>query len=368
MSPNIIFSFYSLKVLKIIGKVFALIVLIFSIFLTFTNLMGRPTFVAITYGYSMFPYLKPGDVAITIPEPVAGKITNGSIVVIKDPDYGVLPGYPPYIIHQVINVLPNGSFVTKGINDNFVDQIYMPPVTVSNIYAKLLVINNNPVVIPYLGEILNSARLNLIPSVGMLALLGISFAVLDRRNNKSKKRRKINNSEYVNLKIVVFFLSIFVFSVFVIMASAQTSNTTVVYLVSRTPGYLYGGTLQSSSVNLGVLLYNQTKSYVFNITNRLEIPEIVTVNLQGDGNESYNVTPSHSFILYPGQEKSINLTVKSVGNQGLHELLVEAFVIPTLFPLSLNVVSPILSLFLYSILNTFLVLIVISLLISRVRV
>lgn len=143
---------YVKPVLNVLFKLLLIIILVFSIAVVSANLDGRPLFVAFTNGYSMYPFLKPGELVLIVPEPLAGKIDVGNIVVFHDPDYGKIPGYPPYIIHQVVNIT-KGGLITKGINDNYVDQLYMPPVTNGQIYGKLLVVDGNPVVVPGIGSL-----------------------------------------------------------------------------------------------------------------------------------------------------------------------------------------------------------------------
>ncbi|QKR00227.1 hypothetical protein GWK48_07430 [Metallosphaera tengchongensis] len=352
MTYLIAFSWYFTKAVKIFTKVVVLLIFLFSVFIATANLLGRPTFLAVSYGYSMFPVLKPGELVLTIPEPLVGKVSNGSIIVFRDPDYGKIPGYPPYISHQVVDILPNGTYITKGINDNFVDQIYMPPLNNSQIYAEVVTINGNPVVLPYLGQVLETVRSNLLISFSGLTLIAIVIGSMNKKNNRIVTSKGV----------IVFFIGLFIFSAFVIMSSTSTSSFTTVYSVSSSPGYLFGGTLTSPSVNLQVLLYNQTKSYTFNVTDKLIFPEVVEIDVLG-GN-GFNITPT-TFILYPHQTKMVNLTVVGQGSQGLHTLIIKSYSMYTLLPIILNISSSLYSMFIYSALSDLLLLAFIAIPILR---
>ncbi|AOL15470.1 hypothetical protein BFU36_00540 [Sulfolobus sp. A20] len=346
---------YSLKnFLKIFLNILVILLFIFSILLASANLLGRPTFIAITNGYSMYPVLKSGDIVIAIPEPLAGKITNGSIIVFRDPDYGKIPGYPPYIIHEVVSVLPNDTFITKGVNDNFIDQIYMPPVTPSEIYAKAVLIDGKPLVIPYLGQILLSARGNIITTIVIFAILIAVLVGIDER----KKIRRVA----LPRRALLLFFTIVLFSIFIIISSTSTYSFFVVYSVSHQEGILAGGVNEVSAINLQVLLYNQSKSYTFSVTDKLMLPEVVIITVEGNG--TYTVNPK-IITLYPGKSELVNLTVVGKGYEGLHQLLIKVYVIVALIPLGELLGSPLYTLFLYSALDTLCLLFPISVIIAR---
>ncbi|ACP37476.1 S24/S26 family peptidase [Saccharolobus islandicus] len=334
------FLYYtSVKCFKILINVLLILLIVFSIIITSSNLFGRPTFLAITYGYSMFPVLKPGDVIITIPEPLAGPITNGSIIVFKDPDYGKIPGYPPYIIHQVISILPNGTFITKGINDNFIDQIYMSPITPSDVYGKAILINGRPLIFPYLGQIIVFLRSNIIFTI-------ILFSILIFVNTGISKKGKTIKFSKVAFTIS---LGVIIFSLLLILSTFFTTYTTIVYSVSNRQGILVGGVNQPSAVNLGVILYNQSKQYSYTVSDRLLFPVVVAINVLGEGNYTIN---NNYFILYPKESHNVTIIILGNGYKGLHQLVVKTYVIVTLLPFSINMNDPLLSLLIYTSINT----------------
>ncbi|MCH4816297.1 MAG: S24/S26 family peptidase [Saccharolobus sp.] len=334
------FLYYALaKSFKILINILLILLVVFSIIITSSNLFGRPTFLAITYGYSMFPVLKPGDVVLTIPEPLAGPITNGSIIVFKDPDYGKIPGYPPYIIHQVISRLPNDTFITKGVNNNFIDQIYMPPITPSEVYGKAILINGRPLIFPYLGQIIVFLRSNIIFTI-------VLFSILIFLNTGISKKGKAIKFSKVAFTIS---LGIVIFSFLLILSTIFTTYTTIVYSISNQQGILAGGVNQPSAVNLGVILYNQSKQYSYSVSDKLLFPVVVTINVLGKGN--YSITDNY-FILYPKQSRNVTITILGSGYKGLHQLLVKTYVIVTLLPFSINMNAPLLSLLLYTSINT----------------
>lgn len=334
------FLYYTLvKSFKILINILLVLLIVFSIVITFSNLFGRPTFLAITYGYSMFPVLKPGDVIITIPEPLAGPITNGSIIVFKDPDYGKIPGYPPYIIHQVIRILPNGTFITKGVNNNFIDQIYMPPITPSEVYGKAILINGRPLIIPYLGQIIVFLRTNIIFTI-------ILFSILIFANTGISKKGKTIKFSKVAFTIS---LGVIIFSLLLILSTVFTTYTTIVYSVSNQQGILVGGVNQPSAVNLGVILYNQSRQYSYSVSDKLLFPVVISINVLGKGNYTIN---DNYFILYPRQSHNVTITIVGSGYKGLHQLIVKTYVIVTLLPFSININDPFLSLLIYTSINT----------------
>lgn len=318
---------YAKPVLRLLFKLFLVFLLIFSVAVISANLDGRPLFVAFTSGYSMYPYLKPGELVFIVPEPFAGKVTPGNIIVFHDPDYGKIPGYPPYIIHQVVNSTSKG-FITRGINDDYVDQIYMPPVNSSEIYGKLLVLNGNPVIVPGIGSIVYFLENNSLEGVIILTLIGISFLVLDT-STKSRQRRPGISTRGIMLGIGVVIIS------FTIIASlAMSFSATFSYFTSNTPVEIGGGALNTPSIDLGVIMHSHSSSYVVNVTNRLLIPEYVEVSsVRGSSSAYYNITPTNT-ILMPSQTLHLKFTAIGNGSQGLKLVVVKAFVIPTLFPIT----------------------------------
>ncbi|ABP95421.1 MULTISPECIES: signal peptidase I [Metallosphaera] len=320
---------YVKPILKLLFKVFLVILLIFSIAVISANLDGRPLFVAFTSGYSMYPYLKPGELVFIVPEPFAGKVNVGDMIVFHDPDYGKIPGYPPYIIHQVVNSTAKG-FITKGINDDYVDQIYMPPVNSSEVYGKLLILGGNPVIVPGIGSIVYFLENNSLEGVIILTLMGISFLILDTSFNRRHQRRELR----ISTKGIMLAIGIVVISFTIIASLAMSFSATFSYFTSNTPVEIGGGALNTPSINLGVILHGHSSSYVVNVTNRLLIPEYVEVSsVKGSSSAYYNVTPTN-MILMPSQTLHLRFTAIGNGSQGLKLVVVKAFVIPTLFPIS----------------------------------
>ncbi|BCS93699.1 signal peptidase I [Metallosphaera javensis (ex Sakai et al. 2022)] len=319
---------YAKPVLRLLFKLFLVFLLIFSVAVISANLDGRPLFVAFTSGYSMYPYLKPGELVFIVPEPFAGKVTPGNIIVFHDPDYGKIPGYPPYIIHQVVNSTSKG-FITKGINDDYVDQIYMPPVNSSEIYGKLLVLNGNPVIVPGIGSIVYFLENNSLEGVIILTLIGISFLVLDT-STKSRQRRQLR----ISTRGIMLGIGVVIISFTIIASLAMSFSATFSYFTSNTPVEIGGGALNTPSIDLGVIMHSHSSSYVVNVTNRLLIPEYVEVSsVRGSSSAYYNITPTNT-ILMPSQTLHLKFTAIGNGSQGLKLVVVKAFVIPTLFPIT----------------------------------
>ncbi|MCG3109143.1 hypothetical protein L3N51_01433 [Metallosphaera sp. J1] len=319
---------YAKPVLRLLFKLSLVFLLIFSVAVISANLDGRPLFVAFTSGYSMYPYLKPGELVFIVPEPFAGKVTPGNIIVFHDPDYGKIPGYPPYIIHQVVNSTSKG-FITRGINDDYVDQIYMPPVNSSEIYGKLLVLNGNPVIVPGIGSIVYFLENNSLEGVIILTLIGISFLVLDT-STKSRQRRQLR----ISTRGIMLGIGVVIISFTIIASLAMSFSATFSYFTSNTPVEIGGGALNTPSIDLGVIMHSHSSSYVVNVTNRLLIPEYVEVSsVRGSSSAYYNITPTNT-ILMPSQTLHLKFTAIGNGSQGLKLVVVKAFVIPTLFPIT----------------------------------
>ncbi|WP_252897003.1 S24/S26 family peptidase [Metallosphaera hakonensis] len=320
---------YVKPVLNVLFKLLLIIILVFSIAVVSANLDGRPLFVAFTNGYSMYPFLKPGELVLIVPEPLAGKIDVGNIVVFHDPDYGKIPGYPPYIIHQVVNIT-KGGLITKGINDNYVDQLYMPPVTNGQIYGKLLVVDGNPVVVPGIGSLVYYLENDSLEGVMVLTVIGVAFLVLDSSLDRRKRRREIN----ISTRGVMIGIGIIIVSFTVISSLAMSFSATFSYFAASGPVEVAGGAINTPSINLGVLTPGKTGTYVINVSNKIMLPEYVEISsVRSSSTAYYNVTPT-SAILMPSQTLHLKFTAINNGSKGLNLVVVKAFVIPTLFPLT----------------------------------
>lgn len=94
---------------------------------------------SITSG-SMWPVLKEGDLVFIKGVRDKNEVKNGDIVVYKN--------YQGFTIHRVM-AINDDTLVTKGDANNIFD----PPINISEVVGKALSVREKPIRIPFVGEI-----------------------------------------------------------------------------------------------------------------------------------------------------------------------------------------------------------------------
>ena len=117
---------------------------------------------------SMEPTLHRGDLVLVLKVPFE-RVQKGDIVVFRDPNNGVA------VAHRVVGRLEDGRLLTKGDNEEYLDQVrpgpVMPPID-EDLYLGLVpVVSGHPVKIPRVGAFLLNGLPFRITLVLLLALL-----------------------------------------------------------------------------------------------------------------------------------------------------------------------------------------------------
>lgn len=125
----------------------ALVIVILS--LVVGHLLGTPILLGYVSSDSMEPTIDKGDGFVSIPQPIAGDVEEGDVIVYRarELDGGGLT------THRVVEVTEEG-YVTKGDNNPFTDQDGPEPiVTDAQVEAEALQIGGHVVTIPHLGTV-----------------------------------------------------------------------------------------------------------------------------------------------------------------------------------------------------------------------
>lgn len=164
----------------------------------------------------------------------------------------------------------------------------------------------------------------------VLTVIGVAFLVLDSSLDRRKRRREIN----ISTRGVMIGIGIIIVSFTVISSLAMSFSATFSYFAASGPVEVAGGAINTPSINLGVLTPGKTGTYVINVSNKIMLPEYVEISsVRSSSTAYYNVTPT-SAILMPSQTLHLKFTAINNGSKGLNLVVVKAFVIPTLFPLT----------------------------------
>lgn len=209
---------------KILIEFFVIILLISPVLGQF---IGYPVFLSYVETESMQPSMDPNDGFVAIPSYFVGSIENGDVIVFKAKK---LHG-GGLTTHRVIGKSENG-YLTKGDNNPFIDQDgEEPPVKREQIVAEAFQINNILVVIPNLGDIINSFRgivssfqsflaslfgiRSFLGTQGLLYIilaLSILLYIIDlflEENTKKRVKEKVRNKG-VDINYLVIILTILV--------------------------------------------------------------------------------------------------------------------------------------------------------------
>ncbi|SEL81471.1 signal peptidase I [Haloferax larsenii] len=133
---------------------FTVVATIVVISLVVGQLLGQPVLLGYVTSGSMSPTLHTGDAFVAVPEPFAGEIEPGDVIVFNAVE---LQG-GGLTTHRVVEETERG-YITKGDNNPFRDQSSDEPVvTEDRIVATALQINGNVIRIPGLGTAIATVR------------------------------------------------------------------------------------------------------------------------------------------------------------------------------------------------------------------
>jgi len=134
------------------GKVAGIVLVVVVLSLVIGHLLGTPILVGYVTSDSMEPTIDQGDGFVSIPQPLAGDVEEGDVIVYdaRELDGGGLT------THRVVEVREDG-YVTKGDGNPFTDQDGPEPlVTDEQVRAEALQVNDYVVTIPYLGTVVGA--------------------------------------------------------------------------------------------------------------------------------------------------------------------------------------------------------------------
>ncbi|GAB3691408.1 hypothetical protein GCM10028857_28760 [Salinarchaeum chitinilyticum] len=131
------------------GRIASVVLVVIVLCLVVGHLLGTPILLGYVSSDSMEPTIDEGDAFVSIPQPLAGDIEEGDVIVYeaRELDGGGLT------THRVVEVREDG-YVTKGDNNPFTDQDGPEPiVTDEQVKAEALQAGGTVVTIPFLGTI-----------------------------------------------------------------------------------------------------------------------------------------------------------------------------------------------------------------------
>ena len=149
---------------------------------------------------SMEPTLHRGDLVLVLKIPFE-KIQKGDIVVFRNPNNGVA------VAHRVVGKLEDGRLLTKGDNEEYLDQVrpgpVMPPIDEDLYLGIVPILVGHPIKLPRIGAFL----LNGLPfRIVLILLLALLLVPPDRSVQRSFLRSKM-----------IYFYSLILFSSFTIL-------------------------------------------------------------------------------------------------------------------------------------------------------
>ncbi|MDK6028417.1 signal peptidase I [Ignisphaera sp. 4213-co] len=104
------------KMLKIVETAIVLLLIFLLLYANIAYYVWKQITIAVVEGYSMNPLLHDGDIVLILP---ANKINLGDIIVFKN-------DYNEYVIHRVVGIINcsgKNLYITKGDNNQFIDQV-----------------------------------------------------------------------------------------------------------------------------------------------------------------------------------------------------------------------------------------------------
>jgi len=181
-----------------------------------------------------------------------------------------------YVTHRIIETTENGNYITLGDNNNVPDQeIGIAPLQPQNVDSKALVVNGQPLFIPYLGGLIILLQQNLIAvaAIGLSAISGLYF-IRNRVQNQRLYSNIVAKDVFQPIIIVTLLLVVIVF-----IFNATVLTIPFAYTDSGTASQQQYVVPTSSSEQIEEIRINSTsqwythKIYVFNGFNAIEINE-----------------------------------------------------------------------------------------------
>jgi len=294
-----------------IQKAITVVLVAIAAVMVIGELLGQPFLLGYVATGSMEPTLAVGDGYVAMPPLLAGGIDSGDVITYEAQS---IDGGGP-TTHRVVNQTAQG-YITQGDANSFTDQdAGEPPVTDTQIYAVVLQVDGEVVVLPSIGQaalfVQNGfgAVLNLV-GLGSGARLGaattgfgvvlITVTLLYGFLTDDRKRptaRSTHRSGVVSGRLVVVGLVV-ILAVPVLTGMVLPSATTTTNLLSSQPSIADGQ---------GRVAAGGTGNVSFDVTNDMGVPKVVTVEPRGEG---IDVDPRRVTITH-GESETVTITVQA---------------------------------------------------------
>ncbi|MEM0290234.1 MAG: signal peptidase I [Metallosphaera sp.] len=262
---------------------------------------------------SMYPLLKPGDLVFILP--LSGNPHIGEIVAYKPPSFGV------YLVHEVINVTPNGSYIIKGINNPTPDPWAVPRSWIKGYVPEVFGV---PVAIPYIGYFISLSRSTLSYSapISLIAIYSVS-EVFSSKKIEIKRRKR--DSDYVSpnyIALLFFILSLFAFLIF--YSPHVFYNTIYWNSVNNAPKVS-----ESFNQNLGAVPPNSNVTLLYTISYKSLVKLPLVILYDSSGND---ITLDTQPTVYGSENATFDLFTSS---EGLHSETIGIEILPQFLPLAI---------------------------------
>lgn len=212
---------------KLITGVIFVFVAFLSFLLISANTIGAPS-LAYVYSESMEPTIHVNDAFLVWPE---SEFEVGDIIM-----YRPVSLKATFVTHRIIQVTPEG-YITLGDNSPSADQDAGEPfVTNERIVGKVLMLGEQPFIIPQLGLLTESITGDLAGSATKAAIGFLVLGILSIPIQRHKNKRRRKKPRRWRLSDIYRFMTLFMlFAVlFGIIVGSRTHQ--IRYLVSAKPG------------------------------------------------------------------------------------------------------------------------------------
>jgi signal peptidase len=310
--------------IRTFGHLITLFVIAIILALIAGQVLGQPTGLSYVETDSMSPTMEPGDGFIAIPTQVDNSIQEGNVIVFqaKKLHGGGLT------THRVVDKTERG-YITRGDANPFTDQDGdEPPVKEPQIVAKALQVNDETVVIPYFGtliegiqSVLELIQRQLASVLGTSSLLGaqglaylffggtvVWYAVGEWRDQTTKHSNRDTSREVgANTRLVVgFFAVLLVLSATVAMVGP--AGTQEYEIVSA----------EFESDNANVIPTGDSKTVIYPVDNGGIVPIVTYLEPASKGVE---ITPHESHV-QPRSVVNASLTLQAPPETGYYRRFV----------------------------------------------
>ena len=295
--------------ISVVQKSITAVLVTVAVALVVGQLLGQPILLGYVATGSMEPTIAVGDGFVAIPPVLAGEISPGDVVTFEAQS---LDGGGP-TTHRVVDVTSEG-YITQGDANSFTDQSAgEPPVNDAQVYAVVLQIDGEVVVIPSLGAVATTvqngissitgaigvgsgARIGVVTSgfgmvlISLTLLYGFLTSETSRETDRSTRRSGVV-SGWVIIGALVLLLLLPLVTSMLLPSETSTVNMLSLYPSIRT---------YSSQVAAG-----HTTELPYTVENTQYVPKVVIVEPASPGIDVGNATTA----IAHGESKTVRMLV-----------------------------------------------------------